>query len=111
MADFRAAPERAAYLDGLLAAGGDALVAVFAFGEPVRAASWSAESELLVIANALDAALVARLREHHARHASHAHVELKLFTLEEFQTSLDVFPVEAHEVSASYQLLHGRDIL
>jgi hypothetical protein len=102
-------PELAGVVENVKSACGEELISVIACGEAARSALASA-IELLLIFRTITPEVVAKLRAYRTRQRRFP-VELRLFTRDEFASSLDVFPGETLEILRCHKVLHGEDVI
>lgn len=89
------------------------LVSVVAYGSAVAASGNPKKSDyqLLVVAKRLGAEHLRRLRPAVQWWIKQGYPMPVFFTEEEFQDSLDVFPIEFRHMKRAYRVLHGQDLL
>ena len=101
------------YLRQLDEAEGENLVAVVVYGSAVTTPETSARSDFqwLVITRRLAAADLRRIRPIIRALVKAGYTMPAFFTAQEFEDSLDVFPIEFRQMKRAYQVLHGPDLL
>jgi hypothetical protein len=97
----------------LRSAQGDNLVSVIVYGSAIAAPDNPKRSDyqILIAAKSLGAADLRRLRPVVRWWTRNGYEMPVLFTLKEFDDSLDVFPIEFRLMKRAYHLLYGQDLL
>lgn len=97
----------------LRAAEGENLVSLVVYGSAVAAPTQAKKSDFqwLVVTRRLNAEDLRRIRPVIQSLVAGGYSMPVFFTEQEFQDSLDVFPIEFRQMKRSYEVLHGRDLL
>lgn len=102
-----------AHLRQLQETEGENLVAVVVYGSAITLPETCAKSDFqwLVITRRLDAADLRRIRSVIRALVKDGYSMPAFFTEQEFEDSLDVFPIEFRQMKRAYQVLYGKDLL
>ncbi len=107
-------PDLRSFTEALDETLGEKLIAIIEYGLMSRTGDGedpSTPHNLLVLVDRVGSDVTTAIRAPLARMNKKLKLEPTLFSEQSFLSSLDVFPVEAHEIKSSYRVILGKDVV